>query len=187
MDPHSPEFQRAEALDQIFHLIGSNTRGKQVLSTMLSTHLSMPDKALDKLLSEETKIFKQLSNSVSRMAYGDNPTMVQLTPFGEQQYKAGWTFMNQLALDELDEAQKKKQAMKKQKWSWIPKAGSFILGSTTILFAYLTWDATRENKVHNEKEERWEQEKMQMQFQIDKLTKKYNSIPDSIRAKYDSN
>jgi hypothetical protein len=180
MDQNTPEFQRAKALDQILKLIGSNSRGKQMLSTMIATQLGMPDKILDKLLTEETKVFQQIATSVSRMANG-NATIVQLTPFGEEQYKTGWTFMKQLAQDELDAVQRRKQ---EQRWGWVPKGWNILLGATTILFAYLTWDATRENKIHDAKEERWEVEKAKLQSQIEDINYKYQAVPDSIRQIY---
>lgn len=184
MHSHSIEFQRAQALDQIFKLLGSHTRGKQMLSTMIATQLAMPDKILDKLLTEETEIFQQLSTSVSRMAYGE-ATMVQLTPFGEEQYKSGWTFMKQLEQDQLEDIKRRKREQVKERWAWLPKGWNILLGATTILFAYLTWDATKENKLHNEKEERWEVEKRELQSQYESLSKRYYAIPDSLRQQYE--
>jgi len=181
MDPHSLEYIRAQTLDKIFNKVA----GKQMLSTMVATHLSIPDRTLDKLLSEETAIFQQSSSGVSRMAYGENPTIVQLTPYGEQQHDAGWSFTKQLDQDLLVKAARKKEDDNQQTFKegkakrekialWIVALAGWFIATGIALF-----DATNDSEP-----DRLKKEVTQRQNKIDLLTKKYNAIPDSIRSRY---
>ena len=183
MDIHSLEYQRAETLDQIFNLVSSQSSGQQILFAKLAVRLRMDDKSLGKLLADERKIFKVITTGMN-MANGKQASFVSLTQFGKEHLEKGWTYIKQLEENELAENQRRKLELAKHRWAWAYKLWG--IGSTALfmLFAYLTWDATKENKVHNEKEERWEQEKVQVQSQINQISKQLNAIPDSAKALY---
>lgn len=191
MNPNTSEFQRAQALDKIFKILGSSSRGKQMLSTMVATQTGIPDKILDKLLAEETIIFQQVVTSDSLMAYGD-ATMVQLTPYGEQQYKAGWTFIQQLTQDENDNVQRIKRETehhgRKDRIVKREKIGLYIIGGMGWLIAtgIAFWDA-RSSDASNKLEQmeiQWEQKRNELQSDIQQLQHQLNRIPDSIKIKY---
>lgn len=184
MDTSKPEYQRAETLDRIFKFVGSQPKGQQFLFAKLAVQLQMDEKVLGKLLTKESATFQVLTTGMN-MANGKAASYVFLSKLGRERFEEGWTYIKQLEKDEIEENQRKKRELAKQRGALAYKLWG--IGSTAlfILFAYLTWEATKENKVHDEKEERWEQEKANMQKQIDNISAKYYMIPDSIRKEYE--
>ncbi len=180
MDKTSSEYYRALDLDLIFNLLGNQHSERQMLFARVAVQTRMDEKRLAQLLNEERRYF-QVHGSGMRMASGELASHVFLTELGKKKIEEGWTFIKQLEQDELEGIQKKKR---EQRLAWVPKGWNILLGATTIIFAYLTWDATRENKIHDAKEERWEVEKVKLQTEIDDLTRKYHAVPDSIRQIY---
>lgn len=66
MDQHSPEYQRAETLDQIFNLVGSQSKGQQILFAKLAVQLRMDEKSLGRKLTEEKRIFQVLTTGINK-------------------------------------------------------------------------------------------------------------------------
>lgn len=174
MKPYDSDLEDAKILDKIFQRI-TKVPSEQVYISRLEKDLEIDHFKLRKLL--ESAPYAIEINKRSSRVHGAIEGVIEPSENGRYLETQGFSFVNKLLSD-------RKADRNARRFSWVPRAITWILAASTILFAYLHWDAMKETKLHNQKEERWELEKINMQSQIDAATKQLNAIPDSVKMKY---